>query len=149
MENTKATVLKELLDAIDSKNFDLESWKIKASHITKKIFGNNDEKVLLIRNLQYDYSSWSLRDHSGGKQNDSVKEKAREIMETALLELKLSDNHSDVILKFKDQLTGAQFNSLQSLMESAHENPEKLKSFISTIQADIKDEILVQLLNGE
>ncbi len=42
--------------------------------------------------LKYDYSSWNLRDHSGGKIHDAVKDKAHEIIESALIELRLSES---------------------------------------------------------
>ncbi len=149
MENTKITVLNELLHTIENKNFDLESWKIKASLIMKKVFGRDDEKVSLIKNLQYDYSSWSLRDHSGGRQHDSVKDKAREIIETALLELKLTGDNSDILNSLRNKLTGAQFNTLQSIIDTTPPDAEKLKSFFTTISSEIKDDILIQLLTAE
>ncbi len=54
MENIRKQVLLDLITALDQKNFDLEAWKIRASLIIKKLFGANDEKYVLIKNLKYD-----------------------------------------------------------------------------------------------
>jgi hypothetical protein len=148
MENQKIIVLNELLDAFDKKNFDLESWKIKASILIKKIFGNTDEKVNLIKSLQYDYSSWSLRDHSGGKPHDPVKDQAREIIETSIAEIKLSGSESSIYEILKEHLTGAQLKKIEEALKSSP-NVDTIIPLIKEINNDTKNTILAKLLLNE
>ena len=77
MENTKKQVLANLLSDLESKTFEIEAWKQKATLLIKRIFGDNDPKLALIEELHYDFSSWSLRDSSGGKSNDKVRSCSR------------------------------------------------------------------------
>lgn len=146
MEDNKISILRELLQAFNQKTFDLEAWKIKASIILKKIFGDDDEKVELINQLHYDYSSWNLRDHSGGKQHDSVSDQAKEIIETAIIELELSKNDSPILEIFQKHYTGAEFDELQLLINNNSLVEEKLTEYFSKITNSKKDLILAQII---
>jgi hypothetical protein len=46
MENTKKQVLADLLSDLESKTFEIEAWKQKATLLIKRIFGDNDLKLL-------------------------------------------------------------------------------------------------------
>lgn len=146
MKDLKVEILKELVSDFDQKNFDMEAWKIKASLVLKKIFGQNDEKSGLIQNLHYDFSSWSLRDNSGGKQHDSIKDQAKEIIESAILELKLSDDQSQTMMLMRSQLTGAEFNEIQLLIENKQSDKVSLTEYFSKIATEKKDAILAQII---
>lgn len=146
MNELKIKVIQELASDFDQKNFDLEAWKIKASLVLKRIFGEKDEKVGLIQNLHYDFSSWSLRDHSGGKQHDPVKDQAREIIETAILELKLIDDLPAVTTVMQSVLSGSEFVQLQQLRENKLSNEMGLTEYFSKIAPEKKDLILAQII---
>lgn len=144
MEDTKQIILTQLIDALKQKDVDFEAWKLKASLVLKQLFDSNDEKITLINELHYDYSSWSLRDGSGGKLHDPVKESAKEILEAAKLELQL--NNADPILSvLQEKLSGNEYNSLLNMIKNS-ENENEITSFFSKIAPTIKDAILVKMI---
>ncbi|MBN1768474.1 MAG: hypothetical protein JXR50_00955 [Prolixibacteraceae bacterium] len=144
MEDTKQIILTQLIDALKQKDVDFEAWKLKASLVLKQLFDPNDEKITLINELHYDYSSWSLRDGSGGKQHDPVKESAKEILEAAKLELQL--NNADPILSvLQEKLSGNEYNSLLNMIKNS-ETEDELISFFSKIAPTIKDAILAKMI---
>lgn len=66
MKTDELIVLFELkLKELDSKNFDLEAWKLNILPIVEKVFGKNSEKYIQLNKLEYHFGSWSLRDTSG------------------------------------------------------------------------------------
>jgi hypothetical protein len=144
MENKKIAALNELLVSLNTSKFDMEAWKVKASIVFKKLFGNDGEKALMIDQLQYNYSSWSLRDHSGGKQYDPVKTKAREIIEAAILELKLSEGENPVQEALSEHLSGKKANKLLDLIQK--KDQKGVQSFISNLDKDTKEQLLSQIL---
>ncbi len=146
MDKKKIEILEALIQDLGQKNVDFDAWRVKTSLLLKKIFGNDDEKVELINNLHYDYSSWSLRDGFGGKQHDPVKDQAREILEAAKLELQLGetkpDEQSGII---KEKISGEEYQRLTSLLEN---NPteQELTEYFSNIAPAIKDAILAKII---
>lgn len=142
METKQIAILNELLTAINQNNFDLDAWKLKANIVLSKIFGSNDPKIKLVENLQYNFSSWTLRDHSGGKLHDPVKTQAKEIIEAALLEIELNSTENPILKEFEKQLTGSQFAILKSIIEQ--NNRQALNVFLNEI--DQKNEIFINLI---
>ncbi|NTV84376.1 MAG: hypothetical protein HGA23_08775, partial [Bacteroidales bacterium] len=65
MPTKEITLLRDLIDRLDIKPFDLQSWKTNSMMVLGRIFGETSRKVDLIRNIQPDFSSWSLRDATG------------------------------------------------------------------------------------
>jgi len=147
MDNSKATILNDLLNEIGKKEFDLEAWKMKAMIVFRNFFGADDEKIGFIKNLRYDYSSWTLRDSAGSKQPDSVKENARRIIETALLEISLASGGKNEILEvMQEELTGKELASLMEIVEKSENLSSDLNSYFSNLTASIKDQILSALV---
>jgi len=146
MRTNEEAALTDLLKAIDQKGFEFDSWKIKASIILKKIFGDDDPKAAIIEQLNYNFSSWALRDSSGGKQNDMVKEKARKIIEASLSELTLSDNKSGIIEIIKNEISVDEFNSLMDCVENSTSDNVTFIEQIGKIAPSKKDQLLAQLL---
>lgn len=144
MENKKINALEQLLKTFDQPIFDLEAWKIKASLVLKKLFGPDDEKIDLIDKLHYDFSSWSLRDHSGSKQHDPVKNQAKEIINAAILELQISEQENIILDFFKKELSGADYEVLLQKVEKDDES--KLIKYLSTLKPAIKDRILTKII---
>ena len=88
MPNQEINLIEELITRLDRKPFDLQSWKTNAIMILGRIFGENSRKVEMIRAIQPDYGSWSLRDTSGRiSQLDECKKMGREILEASIAEL--------------------------------------------------------------
>jgi hypothetical protein len=151
MKTEKVEILGELLKALDQKNFDLSAWKIKAALVIRKAFGDKDPKIALIEGLNYDYSSWALRDHSGGKIHDSIKDKAKEIIEAAILELKLEDDETPVMQIIRNELTGSEYAKLQEIISSSTEKENRLTAFFNEIPGNKAEKVLAKIivnLNG-
>lgn len=146
MDNSKSTIINDLLNEIGKKEFDLEAWKMKATMVFTKFFGTDDEKIGFIKNLRYDFSSWALRDSSGGKQPDSVKENARRIIETALLEISLSESENLVLDTLQEELTGKEFSSLMSLVEKSESLASDLNEYFINLTPSKKEQILIKLV---
>jgi len=146
MDSAKTEILGDLLADIDNKAFDLEAWKKKAILILKKIFGERDDKISMIENLHYEFSSWSLRDSSGGTSYDKVKENARKIIEAATSELLLAKNENLVLEVFKEELTGKEFAAIQSIIEEPGNNMPALTVYFSNMSSEKKDQLLASLV---
>jgi hypothetical protein len=146
MDDKKIEIINSLIQDLDQKNVDFDAWRVKTSLLLKKIFGNNDEKVVLINKLHYDYSSWSLRDGFGGKQHDPVKDQAREILEAAKLELQLGDTNTDALA----HILGSNLNSedYQRLNSRIEKNPteQELTEYFSNIAPAVKNTILAKII---
>lgn len=146
MKQKQSSSLKELVQALDQPDFNLEAWKIKAVLVLKSIFGSSDDKIQYIEHLQYDYSSWKLRDSSGGKIVDPVKQAAREIIHSALSELETEHSTSAILELFRQELTGNQFNMLSEILKSDEQDEKALSVFIADLSPDTARRILVQAL---
>jgi len=146
MDNSKQKILNDLLSEIEKKDFDLEAWKMKASMVFKIFFGLNDEKIGFIKNLHYDFSSWSLRDSSGGKQHDSVKENAKRIIETALLEISLTRNENFLFEILREELTETEYFSLTSIIEKSENLFSDLNKYFSNLASSKEEQILKKLV---
>lgn len=146
METLKTEILNDLMVEIDKKDFDLEAWKMKASMVMRKFFGQSDEKVSLIQNLRYDFSSWALRDSSGGKQHDTVKDNAKRIIETALLEISISENENVTASVLQDELTGSEYSALKALTEKTGDVTNEIAEFIHNLTPEKKELLLTKLV---
>ena len=71
MAEKEIALLKEQIIRLDEKKFDLEAWKNHTIIFLERIFGKDSSKIKMIKELHYDYSSWSLRDTAAaGKTKD-------------------------------------------------------------------------------
>jgi len=147
MDNSKSTILNDLLNEIGEKEFDLEAWKMKATMVFKMFFGPDDEKIGFIKNLRYDYSSWTLRDSAGSKQPDSVKENARRIVETALLEISLSSKDENLVLDtIKEELTGKEYASFIDICDKSGDLAVGINEYFVNLATTKKEQILTKLV---
>jgi hypothetical protein len=88
MPTKEITLLRDLIDRLDHKPFDLQSWKTNATMVLGRIFGETSRKVDLIRNIQPDFSSWALRDATGRMtQMDVCRKMGHEVLEACIAEL--------------------------------------------------------------
>ena len=125
MAEKEIALLKEQLERLGDAKFDLEAWKNQTIIFLERIFGKESSKVKLIRDLHYDYSSWSLRDASGvGKSKDPVKFQAQGILAATVEELEklgLPGGKSENLRLtelLEDELTGKQMKEIESLVQS-------------------------------
>ncbi len=62
MVEKEIALINKQLESLVAKNFDLEAWKSHTIIFLERIFGKESSKVRMIKELNYNYSSWSLRD---------------------------------------------------------------------------------------
>ncbi len=144
MDQKKINILNELSQALSQADFNLEAWKMKAKLVMKSLFGSGDERIDLIEKLHYDYSSWSLRDNSGGKMIDPVKKTAAEIVGSALIELEINQGKSSIEELFSRELTGSQFKELKEAV--GKNNEEEIDRFTSRLEADLLKRIVRNII---
>ncbi|MCY1720919.1 hypothetical protein OU798_11240 [Prolixibacteraceae bacterium Z1-6] len=152
MAEKEISLLKEQLARLDEKKFDLDAWKNHTLIFLERIFGKDNSKLKIIRDLHYDYSSWNLRDTAASgksKDKDPVKMQAREILQATILELETlglpqgEDDQRKVWLLLQDELTGKQTKEIEALLKS--DDKEKAKR-ISKILENIDKENLAGVL---
>jgi hypothetical protein len=154
MSENEIKLLRQQINSLEAKKFDLEAWKSHTMILVSRIFGVSSEHLRLIRELKYDYSSWSLRDTSGSMQlTDPVRTRAKEILEAAIAELetfgspvKVSSS-LEILEAFHSELTGKEMDELQKLLSLPEkEKTEGIKAFLSARKKDNLVSILGQLL---
>lgn len=163
MPENEIKLLKTQIDKLKNKDFDLDAWKKSTIIILARIFGGNNLKIKQIEGIEYDYSSWSLRDTTGfNTYLDSCKKLGREILQASVDELETlglpktegsTDEFFLVITgALQDELKGSQVKELNQIIASG-EKPEakrviileKLKEYGSEVSQDILANILTSL----
>jgi hypothetical protein len=156
-------ILNTLIEKLNNKNFNLEAWKSATVVILARLFGENSRKIKEIENIEYDYSSWSLRDTSGESHLEVCKKSGRNILEASILEIEvlgLADKSSqkegkfniDLIIKaMENELSMTEFRELKKILNSGETIEEikekivdKFKIFGVEISARILGNILVE-----
>lgn len=163
MPEKEIQLLKTQIDKLSKKDFDLDAWKKYTIIILARIFGGNSMKIKQIENIEYDYSSWSLRDTTGSNiYLDSCKKLGREILQASVDELETlglpqteaaTDEFFQVITDaLQDELKGTQVKEIGQILASGDEASvkrdkvlEKLKEYGSETSQDILSNILTSL----
>ena len=131
-------LLEEQIKKLDTKDFDLDAWKQYTIILLGRIFGEDNQKIKEIKKIDYDYSSWSLRDTSGKTSYlDTCKKLGKEILEASIDELKAfgtpekPDNRSipvEVIIEaLENELKVSQLRDIVSLVNSEKEQKVKFR----------------------
>lgn len=154
MSDNEIELLRQQKASLDIKKFDLEAWKAPTLMFVSRIFGATSEHVRQIRELKYDYSSWTLRDTSGGGQlTDPVRVRAKEILEAAISEIQNLgtpppvSNTSVILDSFRKELTGKEMQDLEKiLLLNESEKRQALKSFLNDRDKKMLRAVLIDLL---
>jgi len=154
MSGNEIELLRQQIASIDTKKFDLEAWKAPTLMFVSRIFGATSEHVRQIRELKYDYSSWTLRDTSGGGQlTDPVRVRAKEILEAAISELQnlgappVVSTDSGILESFRKELTGKEMQDLEKiLLLNETDKRQALKSFLNERDKKMLRSVLIDLL---
>lgn len=156
MAEKEIALLKEQLKRLDEKKFDFDAWKNHTLIFLERIFGRDNAKLKLIRDLHYDYSSWSLRDTAAAgktKDKDPVKMQAREILSATIKELeslglpeeKLESQQAWALLK--DDLTGKQLREIEAIIQSEQvEKTENIGKILEDLGKENLSIIIAKLL---
>lgn len=153
IENEIALINRQL-DSLTAKNFDLEAWKSHSIIFLERIFGKESSKVRMIKELKYDYSSWSLRDAAGtGKDADPVIMKAREILEATKLELEYlgvptqEDDNLKIWSLLEEEMTGKQIREIKEVLQSTDEEKmEKIANILYNLDKESMAVVLAKIL---
>lgn len=156
MAENEIALLKEQISRLDEKKFDLEAWKNHTIIFLERIFGKDSSKIKMLKELHYDYSSWSLRDTAASgktKDKDPVREQAEEVLRAAIVELEtlgLPDDkpEKEKIWEFlQDELTGKQVKEIEALVASEDvEKVPKISDILENLGADTLSNIIAKLL---
>ena len=163
MAKKEIAILKKQIERLEVKDFDLEAWKKFTIVMLARIFGDTSEKIRQIESIEYDYSSWSLRDTSGSSSYlESCKKLGRKILEASIEELEafgLPDNTRDdnqffmlIIDALQDELKGSQFRDLKSVILKTKNNTElidKVREILNDYDTGVPVDILVSILTNK
>lgn len=137
MAQKEIKLLEQQIARLTDKDFDLEAWKKYTIIFLARIFGSDDEKIRQTEQLDFEFSSWTLRDASGDKSyEDGTKKLAKEILTAAIDEIKIfgipesSKNEEDkdlvsILHIILDELKGSQVKQLKSILASKQNKEEK------------------------
>ncbi len=156
MAEKEIGLLKEQLLRLDDPKFELEAWKNHCLIFLERIFGKENSKLRLIRDLRYDYSSWNLRDTAAAgktKDKDPVKMQAREILEATITELEHlglpsdTNNAQKVWELLQDELTGRQIKEIEAILNTNDTTKlEKISDILEKIEKESLANIISKLL---
>jgi hypothetical protein len=154
MVEKEIALINKQLESLTAKNFDLEAWKSHTIIFLERIFGKESTKVRMIKDLNYNYSSWSLRDAAGtGKDSDPVILKAREILEATKLELEHLGvpKHEEENLKIwsllEEEMTGKQIREIKLILQSEEaEKMEKIANMLFNLEKENMSVLIAKLL---
>jgi len=156
MAEKEIALLKEQLARLDEPKFDLDAWKQHTLIFLERIFGKDNSKLKLIRDLHYDYSSWSLRDTAAAgktKDKDPVKMQAREILQATITELEhlgLPGETTDgqkVWELLQDELTGKQVKAIDAILKTDDKEKEnKISDILEGLDKETLAGIIAKLL---
>ena len=137
MSDKETQLLNQQIEKLNAKDFDLEAWKKYTIIILARIFGDKNEKINQIEKLEFEFSSWSLRDASGNESyEEGTKKLAREILQASIDELNIfglpqvDENQADKTIQeflniLLDELKGSQVKQLKSILSSRESKDEK------------------------
>jgi flagellar motility protein MotE (MotC chaperone) len=158
MAEKEISLLKEQIKRLDEKKFDLEAWKNRTIIFLERIFGKESPKLRMIKELHYDYSSWSLRDTFAAgstRDKDPVRIQAKEILEAIISELESLGlpNQKQEKLKIRelltDELTGKQVKEIDSLINSNDSSKnERIAEIIENMDKEIIAAIIAKILTS-
>ncbi len=150
MAEKEIALLKEQVERLNETKFDLEAWKNQTIIFLERIFGKESSKVKLIRELHYDYSSWSLRDASGvGKSKDPVKFQAQGILTATIEELEKlglpgsKAENTRLMELLQDELTGKQMKEIETVVQS--DLPDRHQRIVKILEGLEKENLAAML----
>ena len=137
-------VLKDQIEKLEAKDFDLNAWKNFTILLLERIFGQKTKKIEAIQKIKYDQGSWVLRDETGYTNSmEACKKLGSEILEEAIVELEAfgapeetsNTINFDVILNaLQDELTGSQFREIKNAIEEERQIKDLQKILVTKLK---------------
>jgi hypothetical protein len=156
MAEIEIALLKEQIERLNEKNFDLEAWKNHTLIFLERIFGKDNSKIRMIKELTYDFSSWSLRDTAAAgktKDKDPVRDQAREILNATIAELESlglpqeKKEKAKVWELLQDELTGKQVREIENILKSEEKDKtEKITNILENLETENLATVIAKLL---
>jgi len=157
MVEKEIQLLQKQIQKLNDPTFDLNTWKNSTILVLDKMFGRDSEKISMIRNLNYDFSSWTLRDNTGVSALEIVRKLGREILETTINELEVfgipeqaEAGQSEIIFirqALEDELRISQYRELVSVINESGDRTELRKKIAEKLQT-YGDETVREILAG-
>ena len=156
-------LIREFIRKLDQDDFDLEAWKNSVTLILERVFGPGALIINKIQSLSYHMSSWALRDTLGKSSwEEQIKRNAREILETAIMELEIAGTgeyepamHTASLIiseALENELTGSQYKELKAILKE-NDDPalrrEKISEYLRSLDTETLQNILSTLLSDE
>ena len=158
MAEKEIALLKQQIERLDEKGFDLSGWKNQTLLFLERIFGNDSPKLKMITELHYDYSSWNLRDTAAGgsaKDKDPMRIQAKDILEATIAELEMlglpKEKEEQYKLKelLEDELTGKQMKEIKLILKSdITDKAEEVSKILESLPGKKLAGILASLLTS-
>lgn len=158
MPEKEIALLKQQIERLSEKKFDLEAWKQHTLIFLERIFGKDSSKIKMIRDLNYDYSSWSLRDTAAAgktKDKDPIRMQAEEILQATVLELETlglphSKNEKAKVWELlQDELTGRQMKEIESILKSdVPDKTEKISNILENLETESLAMLIAKIINS-
>lgn len=155
-------LLQAQIDKLNNKEFDLDAWKQYTIVLLARIFGEHDPKIRQIEKIEYDFSSWSLRDTSGkSAYMETCKKLGREVLLASVDELKAfglpdkkeKDNSIPIEViqtSLEEELKIAQYRKLQSIIltdKDLEEKKKELTDLIKSLDKGFAEQVLLGILS--
>ena len=163
MAKKEIEILQKQIERLNVRDFDLEAWKKYTIVMLARIFGDTSEKIRQIESIEYDYSSWALRDTSGSSSYlESCKKLGRKILEASIEELNTfglpdrsgyDDRFFLIITEaLQDELKGSQFRQLKDVIlktKQAEELKDKVREILNDYDTGVPVDILTAILTND
>ncbi len=136
MVNKEIMLLESQIEKLSYPGFDFDAWKEYSLIILTRIFGKHDSKIKQLKNIEFEFNSWSLRDASGNESyEEGSKKLAKEVMQAAIDELKIYglpdiDNNAgqeanEILTIILDEFKGSQLKEFNKIIKSKNSLTEK------------------------
>ena len=154
-------LLQAQIDKLTAREFDLEAWKQYTVVLLSRIFGENNPKVRQIAKIEYDFSSWSLRDTTGkSAYMDTCKKLGREVLQASIDELNafgLPEIEAGptmvpvevIVQALEEELKISQFRKIRSVITSDLDleiKKKELQALLKDLDKGFSDHFFINLL---
>lgn len=162
MKEKYIQLLQDQIEQLNKEDFDLNAWKAHTNVILAKVFGDNNQKIRQINEIEYKYGSWSLRDASGSESAmDICKKLGKEILNASIIELEnfgipeksISNGeetvNNTVVNAFKDELTGSQVKEIRKILTTSEKEnikEEQVLSIFNRLGSNTLSKILASIV---
>ncbi|MCD4698108.1 MAG: hypothetical protein K8S16_17925 [Bacteroidales bacterium] len=157
-------LLEAQIKKLENKGFDLDAWKQYTVVLLARIFGEQNPKIRQIEKIEYDFSSWALRDTTGkSAYMDTCKKLGREVLQASIDELNAFGLPEKETVKEKslpvsiieqaleDELKVSQIRKLKEIVNSGMKEDKKkeaLQTLFKSFDKNFLENMLLHILSS-